>query len=94
MMKAPLMLAEALDVRAAGPLLEAVRARRGGDVELDASRVERLGGQCLQVLLAAKGAWAADGHGFQIINSSTAFKDGCALLGADALAPAAISETA
>jgi chemotaxis protein CheX len=87
-----LVLAEALDVRAAGPLLQEVRGRRGSPVELDASRVERLGGQCLQVLLAAEAAWAVDGHAFQISNASTAFKDGCALMGAAALA--ATPETA
>jgi chemotaxis protein CheX len=85
-MSEPLVLAEALDMRAAGPLLEEVRARRGSALELDASKVERLGGQCLQVLLAAEAAWSADGHAFQIGNPSTAFKDGCALMGATALA--------
>ena len=88
----PLALAEALDMRAAGPLLQEVLARRGAPLELDASKVERLGGQCLQVLLAAHAAWTAEGHAFQLSNPSTAFKDGCALMGADALAAA--SETA
>jgi chemotaxis protein CheX len=91
-MTGPLTLAEALDMRAAGPLLEEVRGRRGSALHLDASKVERLGGQCLQVLMAAEMAWAADGHAFQISNPSTAFKDACALMGADALA--ATSETA
>ena len=86
-------LAEALDMRAAGPLLAALRDRRGGGIELDASKVERLGAQCLQVLLAAEAAWAADGQAFQIRNASTAFKDGYALMGVNAPAPDLLSET-
>ena len=79
-----LLLADALDMRAAAPLLDEVRRRRGAPLTLDGSRVERLGGQCLQVLLAARTAWAADGHGFAIFNPSTALKDGWALMGAGA----------
>ena len=87
MSDSPLMLAEALDMRAAGPLLEAIRGRRGASLVLDGARVERLGGQCLQVILAARAAWEADGHGFEICNPSTALKDGWALMGAGPLAP-------
>jgi chemotaxis protein CheX len=89
----PLVLAEALDMRAAGPLLEAVRSRRGAPLALDGSQVERLGGQCLQVILAAHAAWAADGHGFEICNPSTALKEGWALMGAEPL-PASFLEFA
>ncbi len=85
-MTSPLLLVEALDMRAAAPLLEELRRRRGAPVALDGSRVERLGGQCLQVILAAQAAWAADGHGFEIRNPSTALKDGWALMGAEPLA--------
>ena len=80
-----LILAEALDTRAAGPLLDALRRRRGATLRLDGSRVEKLGGQCLQVLLAARTAWAADGARFEIFDPSTALKDGWALMGADTL---------
>ena len=83
-----LSLAGALDMRAAGPLLEEVRSRRGAPLVLDGSHVERLGGQCLQVILAARAAWAADGHGFEICNPSTALKDGWALMGAEPLTDA------
>ena len=89
----PLVLADALDMRAAGPLLEEVRRRRGSPLRLDGSQVERLGGQCLQVILAAQAAWAADGHGFGICNPSTALKEGWALMGAEPL-PAFLLETA
>jgi chemotaxis protein CheX len=89
-----IVLAEALDMRAAAPLLAEVRAARGADLQLDASKVERLGGQCLQILLAAEQAWAADEHAFQVSNASTAFKDGWVLMGAEALAPLASLEIA
>ena len=85
MTDSPLVLAEALDMRAAGPLLEEVRSRRGAPLALDGAHVERLGGQCLQVILAAQTAWAADGHGFEICNPSTALKEAWALMGAEPL---------
>ncbi len=92
-MSEALVLAQALDLRAAAPLLQDIRARRGQALILDGSVVERLGGQCLQVLLAAQAAWAADQQGFTILNPSTALKDGWALMGAEPLAPVASAET-
>ena len=51
---APVALAEpCLDLSAAGPLAASLLRRRGSPLALDGSAVERLGGQCLQVLLAA-----------------------------------------
>ncbi len=85
MTAAPLLLSEALDLRAAAPLLEDIRSRRGAPLTLDGARVERLGGQCLQVILAAQAAWAADGHAFEIRNPSTGLKEGWALMGAGEL---------
>ena len=95
-MSSLLTLPDTLDMRAAGPLLELVRSRRGAPLRIDGSRVERLGAQCLQVLLAAQAAWAEDGHLFDIRDSSTALQDGFALMGAHSLiaCPAAPSEIA
>jgi len=61
-----LMLDPILDLKAASPLAQALLARRGGDLRIDAGAVERLGGQCLQVLLSARATWEADGHAFRI----------------------------
>ena len=61
-----LSLPETLDLKASGPLTAAFLERRGDAVEVDAGNVRRLGGLCLQVLLAAKTAWAADGKSFSI----------------------------
>jgi chemotaxis protein CheX len=75
-------LAEVLDLNAAAPLAEELMALRGRPLTLDAGEVQRLGAQCLQVLLSARGAWAQDGAAFAIASPSAEFADTLALLGA------------
>jgi chemotaxis protein CheX len=82
-----LVLADSLDMTAAGALHREFLEHRGQPVALDGAAVRRVGGQCLQVLLAAETAWAADGQAFEIVNPSPEFADGLALLGAGHLAP-------
>jgi chemotaxis protein CheX len=82
-----LMLPEVLDLRAAAPLAAELMARRGLDTELDASRVRKLGGQGLQVLLSAHACWHAEGRHFRVVAPSSDFIDGVALLGASSLIP-------
>ncbi|HQT61609.1 MAG TPA: STAS domain-containing protein [Acidiphilium sp.] len=53
-----------LDLKAATPLAQGLLARRGAELRIDGALVERLGGQCLQVLLSARSTWEADGHAF------------------------------
>jgi chemotaxis protein CheX len=48
---------------------------------LDASSVQRLGGQCLQVLLAAAKAWGLDGHSLSFASPSEAFVQALDLFG-------------
>ena len=48
---------------------------------VDASQVERLGGQCLQVLLSAVASWSHDGCALTFINESQEFVEGLKLLG-------------
>ena len=79
----PLTLAEVLDLRAATPLSQSLLARRGTDLEVDASGVARLGGLCLQVLLSAVSTWAADGRALRFVNPSNAFREGAIRLGAE-----------
>ena len=50
----PIILDSVLDLRAAAPLADEFKARRGADINIDASNVERLGAQCAQVLLSAE----------------------------------------
>ncbi len=82
-----LVLPEVLDLRAAAPLAAELMARRGLDTELDASRVRKLGGQCLQVLLSAHASWQAEGGRLRVVAPSSDFIDGLALLGASSLLP-------
>lgn len=77
-----IQLAPILDVRAAAPLAAELSARRGQDVTLDASEVRRLGAQCLQVLLAARASWDADGARLRVSEPSDDFTDTLTLLGA------------
>jgi len=69
----PLRLDAILDLKAAGGLHSALMARRGHDLMVDVSEVRRLGGQCLQVLLAATKAWSADGRALSFEAPSEAF---------------------
>ena len=58
-----------LDTLAAAPLRDALLERRGNNLLLDGSGVERIGGLCLQVLLAARGTWRADGKTLSVLPS-------------------------
>jgi len=80
-------LPENLDLKAAGPLRAALLELRGSPVQIDASKVQRLGGLCLQVLLSAQATWAADGHDLTISAASSAFAEGSGRMGAQALVP-------
>lgn len=84
-MTAPLSLAPRLDLPAANPLAEAIRARTGQALDLDAGNVAHLGGLCLQVLLAAAASWRAAGQPLRISPRSQAFEEALAMFG---LAPA------
>jgi chemotaxis protein CheX len=59
---------------------------RGQKLTLDGAEVERLGGLCLQVLIAARNQWRVDGVDFQIVNPSPAFRDGARLMAAEDVA--------
>jgi chemotaxis protein CheX len=76
-----LQLPEVLDLKAAAPLLGDLLCARGRDVSLDASQVRRLGGQCLQVILAAIQTWRIDGVGLRIVNPSAEFLEFLELFG-------------
>jgi chemotaxis protein CheX len=76
-----LQLPEALDLLAATPLAKMLLAQRGANIVIDASSVQRVGAQCVQVLLSAASTWTADGLSFVIANRSPAFVEGLQLLG-------------
>ena len=79
-----LELPEILDLKAVTPLALEFLARRGAELEVDASRVRRLGAQCLQVLLSAAMTWRADDVPLTFADPSPDFLDGLTLLGMEA----------
>ena len=72
-----------LDIKAAVPLAAEFVAARGGDLALNASQVERIGAQCLQVLLSAAATWNADGVELTLEEPSPAFADAVRIAGLD-----------
>lgn len=76
-----LELPEMLDLRAATPLAAQLLTLRGEEVILDASAVQRLGGQCLQILLSAKATWELEGAELRVVDPSPGFVEGLQLLG-------------
>ncbi len=89
----PARLPPVLDLTAAAPLATLLLARRGAPLTVDGSAVERLGGQCLQVLLAAHKTWEADGQDFHLVSPSAALAEAIALFGAKDLADPSVAET-
>jgi chemotaxis protein CheX len=85
-------LPPALDARAAAPLAQELRARAGSDLTLIAEDVQRLGAQCLQVLLAAQRKWAADGCRLHVRRGSEPFTWAASLMGAACILPLAEEE--
>lgn len=78
-----LQLAENLDLTAAVPLHETLLSMRGEDLLVDAASVERLGGQCVQLLLSARQSWAEDDASFAIENPSQNFLSALTILGVE-----------
>lgn len=76
-----LKLDSVLDLRAAAPLAEQLGKLRGAKVAVNASDVERVGAQCVQVLLSAKKTWDDAGDSFALTNPSDAFLEGLDVLG-------------
>ena len=81
-MTATLELSEVLDLKAAAPLHDQLVALRGQPLVLDAGKVQRLGGLCLQVLLAAQAAWQADDQALSLAQPTPEFDAGWTLFAA------------
>ena len=80
-----LMLPAVLDLRAAAQLKADIQSHAGAALDLDVSRVERLGGLCLQVLIAAEAHWRAAGNGYRLTNAGASFRDDLRLMNATQL---------
>ncbi len=76
-----LALSPILDLNEASVLHGKLMSMRGKDVVIDASAVERLGVQCVQVLVAGAAAWQADKKSFLVEKASDAFEKTMQLIG-------------
>ncbi|MBW9090116.1 STAS domain-containing protein [Rhizobium wenxiniae] len=76
-----LALSPILDLNEASALHGKLMSMRGKDIVIDASAVERVGVQCVQVLVAGAAAWQADKKSFLVEKASDAFEKTIALIG-------------
>ncbi|MCY0149899.1 STAS domain-containing protein [Hoeflea sp. G2-23] len=76
-----LKLPAVLDLNAANRLHEQVLAHKGGNIDVDASDVSRIGAQCVQVLLSAAQSWRFDHQSFKVVQASDIFIKTLKLLG-------------
>lgn len=76
-----LKLPAVLDLNEASNLKANLMSLRGGSVAIDASGVERVGAQCVQILMAGAKAWEADKKPFSFVKASDAFLKTLQLIG-------------
>lgn len=76
-----LKLSAVLDLNEASNLRENLMSLRGSGLAIDASGVERVGAQCVQILMAGAGAWEADRKPFSFVKVSDAFTKTLQLIG-------------
>ncbi|MFY0612052.1 MAG: STAS domain-containing protein [Hyphomicrobiaceae bacterium] len=74
-------LPDNLDLSATVKLAELFSEKRGTALQVNASQVNRVGAQCLQILVSANKTWAADEHAFQIVEPSQALLECLANVG-------------
>jgi chemotaxis protein CheX len=72
-----------LDLKAAAPLHRMLLDQRGADLQISGAQVQRLGAQCLQVLLSAQTAWMVDGKVLTITEPSAELVTSLELFGLD-----------
>ncbi|MBT9371970.1 STAS domain-containing protein [Rhizobium sp. CSW-27] len=76
-----LKLVSVLDLNEASVLHGQLSSMRGNDLSIDASGVDRVGVQCVQVLMAAANAWEEDKKQFVFEKVSDAFRKTMQLIG-------------
>ena len=82
-----LPLPKIMDRKAARRLASDFLAVKGKPVTLDASHVERVGAQCLQVMLSAHRTWMVDDLAFEIAKPTPLFNQCMTQLGAREFLP-------
>lgn len=80
-MATQLKLERRLDTAHAEDLAGSLKDLLGRDIALDASGVDLLGAQCLELLLSAVGLWEAAGHSISLNGLSDAFVSDLAQFG-------------
>ena len=80
-MTARIMLEARLDTSAASKLLAQIDASECKELILDASKVQMLGGLCLEAILTAKQRCVQTGIRFQVEDASDVFENDLACLG-------------
>ena len=78
-----LMLSSVLDLNEASVLHGKLMELRGRDLRIDASQVDRLGAQCIQIIVAAARTWQTDKKAFVVERASDAFEKTLQLIGLD-----------
>ena len=76
-----LQLSQDLDGSQVKPLLDQLAKKRGNPLQINASKVERLGAPCAQVLVAAARTWRDEMHVLQIVKPSESFIEGIDQMG-------------
>ncbi len=76
-----LKLPAVLDLNEASELRGKLLSMRGSALAIDASGVERVGAQCMQVLMAGAKAWEDDKQSFGFAKASEAFLKTVQLIG-------------
>lgn len=76
-----LLLPARFDSAAAQSVTEALMARRGRPLTVDAGQVEFAGALGLQALIAASRDWAAEDIPFEVTQASAALCEACRTLG-------------
>ena len=76
-----LVLSPVLDLRAAAPLAAAILTAHGNQLVLDGSNVEKVGAQCLQIIVSARKTWERDGLSLSIANPSRELEEAFAIAG-------------
>lgn len=76
-----LKLPATLDVARARAVFEDLAGRRGSPLTIDASEVEKASALAVEILIAARRQWQADGLPFALGNLSAAARDTWAGLG-------------
>jgi chemotaxis protein CheX len=76
-------LSPVLDLNEASVLQSKLLELRGTPLTIDASGVERIGVQCVQVLVAALRGWQKDGVSVSVSEPSDAFDKTLKLIGID-----------